>query len=209
MMNKKMIFGLVGAFVSGVVAGGAGVYYYMQRKFDDELNQEVAAVKAHAKKKMAEMETQIEEGAVIVFEDDISEEEEDEYDEIDAEAFQLDPPSPPSLQDRMKNPYIISRQEFDEEMLHFTKEIITYYKGDEIFTDEQEELIPDIRTLIGDAYEYFGCDPDDPDIVHVRNYRLATDFEVAQVYANYYDTVVGSYRGQIDEVVEKDDDDWD
>lgn len=135
----------------------------------------------------------------VYFEEDSESSEDNEEEEEEIEFDDDFIIEPPSKLERMKIPFIISSREFAEEMEHFDKISLNYYAGDETFADDQDELIDDIRMLVGDAYEYFGANPDDPDVVYVRNFRLSTDFELCRVYGRYSDTIAGHYRTDVED----------
>lgn len=81
---------------------------------------------------------------------------------------------------------VISLDEYADGMPHYDKVSITYYEGDGTLVDEREEQIDDIERTIGpDALDNFGNGSDDPDIVYVRNYKMATDFEVVRVEESF------------------------
>ena len=78
-------------------------------------------------------------------------------------------------------------------MLHFDKITIYYYEGDKKFADDQDELILNPNELIGDAHHYFGYMPEEPDLVYIRNYKQATDYELVRSLDSYTDSIVGGY----------------
>ena len=113
------------------------------------------------------------------------EDEEDEYNDAPPE----DPPESPFTH---TEPYIISRQDFEEENLHYDKITITYYDIDDVLADEREDVIPDIESVIGiDALTNFGNMSNDPNIVYVRNDRLGADYEVCLTNDSYTESVLG------------------
>lgn len=86
-------------------------------------------------------------------------------------------------------PYIITIDQFNNEMEHYDKATIHYYSLDDILTDENEDVIENYNNIIGDeALSCFGMDSEDPDIVYVRNERFGTDYEIIRVEKKYYDT---------------------
>lgn len=92
-------------------------------------------------------------------------------------------------------PYIITFEQFCEDFDHHDKCTITYYQGDETLVDEEEEIIADARGLIGEeTLERFGHGSDDPDVVYVRNEKMAIDYEVVRQENNYKDLVYGENK---------------
>ena len=89
-------------------------------------------------------------------------------------------------------PYVITSEEFSEEKDYYDKLSIYYYNEDDTLADDQEEIIPDVASIIGnDALHCFGKGSHDPEVVFVRNERLASDFEVLRMQQSYQETVVG------------------
>lgn len=83
-------------------------------------------------------------------------------------------------------PYIISVEDFSEEMPHYDKETILYYEVDNTLADNNDEIIQDVSGTIGDnALESFGVDSDDEDIVYIRNGRLGIDYEVIRQHKSF------------------------
>ena len=89
--------------------------------------------------------------------------------------------------------YIISEREFlDEHVTDYGKVELTYYMHDESLCDDYEELLPDWRNLIGpNALQSFGHENDDPDVVYVRNNRLANDYKITRIHGAYHELVLG------------------
>lgn len=70
-------------------------------------------------------------------------------------------------------PYVISPEEYGE--FGNTQRSLTYY-SDFVLVDEDNDIILDPESLVGDALEHFGEYEDDS--VHVRNEELEMDFEI-------------------------------
>ena len=100
-----------------------------------------------------------------------------------------DIPSPPI------DPYIISYSEFTNENPFYSKAHLSYYAEDEVLADEHDEIVDDIYGNIGDsALHSFGMDPEDPDIVYVRNDNRSIDFEITRIDGSYSEMVLGEYE---------------
>lgn len=95
--------------------------------------------------------------------------------------------------EKLKLPFIIPADEFEYGMLHFDKITIYYYEGDKKFADDEDELIDSPTDLIGDAHHYFGYMPEEPDLVYIRNYKYATDYELCRSLESYTDSLLGGY----------------
>lgn len=193
-MKNKIIFG-VGGFILGLVTGGVVAYKYLNKQVHILVEEEVEHVKAYAKDQIEKLETELESlhpsaeinaedgeihGSHVSFEED----DESQYTGV----VQKKPGTVLERADRMKQPFLITFEQFDEEMPHFDKIMLTYYAGDETFINEEtDEVIEDIRSWVGDAYEYFGSNPEEPDVLYIRNYKRASDYELTRVPGRWND----------------------
>ena len=95
-------------------------------------------------------------------------------------------------------PYVISDEQFNEENDHFDKISLTYYEDNCILADEGDEIVTDIDGTVGrENLDKFGELSDDPEVVYVRNEKIAVDYEIIRLSKSYSDTVMG--RGVDDE----------
>ncbi len=102
------------------------------------------------------------------------------------------PEDPPENDLQYEEPFVISREEFDEGYPHFDKITITYYAEDDVLADEQDEIIPDIEAVVGhDSLSRFGDMSDDDCVVYVRNGRLGADYEIILTQESYSESVLG------------------
>jgi hypothetical protein len=96
----------------------------------------------------------------------------------------------PVVRDTTK-PYVISLEEFAEENETYSKISLTYFMVDDTLCDERDAPIRD-TSIAGAGFEnLFGQDPEDPDIIHIRNDKLQVDFEIARRHESYVETVLG------------------
>lgn len=122
-----------------------------------------------------------------------SEHPEDDDEDEDLQIF-TEAESENNLKQRIADdiPYIITQEEFSNEMLFYDKSTITYYSVDDVLVDENEEMISDVDSTVGDtALTSFGEGSNDPDIVYVRNEKISTDFEVIRVFKSYSKDILG------------------
>lgn len=87
-----------------------------------------------------------------------------------------------------KRPYAISPDQFAEEHPEYDKESIYAY-SDGVMTHENDEIVDDVDTLLGDVDtqpKYGG------DTVYIRNDRFSTDYEVMYVETTYQEAVEGA-----------------
>ena len=86
--------------------------------------------------------------------------------------------------DVLDEPYVIKPEIFGEED-DYEEVSLTYY-ADGVLTDEQDNIIEDVDSLVGADYaDHFGEYEDDS--VFVRNDRLKIDFEILADQRNYSD----------------------
>lgn len=87
-------------------------------------------------------------------------------------------------------PYMISSDEFHEEMLEYTKVSFVYYAGDETLSNEREQVVSAIEQTVGqENLEVLADYPSK--VIYVRNDNIHTDFEVAFSEASYGEAVAG------------------
>ena len=85
-------------------------------------------------------------------------------------------------------PRTISASEMINQNQWYSKVTLTYYAGDDILADDQDEPIEDPMDIIGEHFkEFFGMNEDEPDIIYVRNDDRESDYEVAKVETSYKD----------------------
>lgn len=86
-------------------------------------------------------------------------------------------------------PYFIDEEDFTSERTWYSKVSLTWYMGDGFVTDDRDEIIPDeeVDRILGgrDFENWFGKDPSDPDVCHVRNDILAIDYEICKASTSY------------------------
>ena len=106
--------------------------------------------------------------------------------------FNVSEDDPRIIERRTSMVYIISADEFSEEMPHYDKTTITYWDGDKTLADEQELPIPGVRETVGyHALDNFGWFSNDPNVVYVRNERFSLDLEVVRNPGRYEVEVAG------------------
>jgi hypothetical protein len=92
-------------------------------------------------------------------------------------------------------PELITQEEFMENESGFIQGVLTYYKVDEVLVDEREDPIEDQEDVIGKKHlQMFGKPSNgssDPNVIHIRNPRLAMEFEVCLDSDSYTKKVLG------------------
>lgn len=90
---------------------------------------------------------------------------------------------------------IIPQEVFMANESEYNQSQLTYYKGDEVLTDEREDVIDDLDAVIGKHnLRMFGSPKSgssDPNIIHIRNGRLQMEFEVSLSENSYRREVLG------------------
>jgi hypothetical protein len=118
--------------------------------------------------------------------DGTDDEDDDGEDDGDDDGIEEDPGPDPVLElERRSTPYGISSAEFTEEREEYNKISLNYYEGDSVLTDDKDVPIRDFIKVVGkDFVSLFGKD-ENPDLAHVRNDRLESDFEIARVLGTW------------------------
>lgn len=95
--------------------------------------------------------------------------------------------------DNVSEPYVISRDSYENEYLDYHKENLVYFVKDEVLSDDHDEIVEQWIRVIGDeALISFGEGSDDEDVVFVRNHRMRTDFEIVREDQSYAENVLGT-----------------
>lgn len=93
---------------------------------------------------------------------------------------------------QMEPPHVISLSEFYNERPEYDKITIDWYEPDNVYLDENEEVIGDIQTYLGTSVNGLFKDTgpqDDPDIRFVRNEQYGSDYEVIRHHRSYRETM--------------------
>ncbi len=92
-------------------------------------------------------------------------------------------------------PYILHRDEYFDDGKHYTQSTLTYYKGDDVLTDEQDVPIYDYRKIVGKGNLVFGRGSGDESIVFVRNDHLEAEYEIILDHGFYEVEILGQELG--------------
>jgi hypothetical protein len=88
-------------------------------------------------------------------------------------------------------PYVIHKNEVDEELPGYNSVTYVWYPVDEVLLDEDGSKIEDPEPLIGlEALLRFGQGSGDPNVVYVRNDRLQLHMEIVQEEGRRYEVDV-------------------
>ena len=89
-------------------------------------------------------------------------------------------------------PYILHADEFAANEPEYNQVELTYFEGDGILADEQNEHMPEPEKFIGDGQLLrFGYQSEDPNVVYIRNDFLEMDFCIKRSEGSYRREVLG------------------
>lgn len=92
----------------------------------------------------------------------------------------------------IESPYVIHIDEFNQREGDYTQSTLTYYEDDDVLADQRDTVIDDPDELINLAnLMKFGHGSNDPNIVYIRNDRIAMDFEICRSTGSYAKEVHG------------------
>ena len=88
-------------------------------------------------------------------------------------------------------PHEIDIADFYNERPEYDKVTIKWFEPDNVWLDENEEIIADISSYIGTNRNLFATPglSDDPDVRFIRNDRYGSDYEVIRHHRSYRETV--------------------
>lgn len=92
------------------------------------------------------------------------------------------------------SPYMITREEMEEEEMAYLKTSMTFYEGDSALVDDDDTVIENPEFMVGkvtlDVLKV-ATTGDEPNTLFVRNDRLQTDFEILITHESYSRDVLG------------------
>lgn len=89
-------------------------------------------------------------------------------------------------------PYVITQEEFMTNETSFQQTTVTYYEGDDVLADENEQMINEIDRTVGKDNLYrFGAGSGDGKIVYVRNDKLELEIEIIEHTGKFSEEVLG------------------
>ena len=195
-MNKTFL-----AFGAGLAVGIGGTYFYLKKKYEEKLSDQIQEIRRHYQKKQEQSKPKEEKDEKFANRFEESEKRRKEriaYESI-AKRYQgsdeqrpVDPAeqeSPP--EDEPEEEIFTVTEEEMETYDNFEGIDLTYYAEDDILCDDQEQVIGDAEAIIGDALTKFGVKSGYPDTVYVINKRVRAIFEVLMVEGSYQEIVLG------------------
>ncbi len=92
-------------------------------------------------------------------------------------------------------PYVVTEDEFGENTYNHDQTAFTYYEGDDILTDQRDQVVSDVEETVGeDNLTKFGLGNRNSNLVYVRNERLGLDFEINRIEGSYSEISQGFIR---------------
>jgi hypothetical protein len=89
-------------------------------------------------------------------------------------------------------PYVVTREEYDENADQFEQQALTYFAFDDVLVDEDEKSIDNIEEFVGKHnLQRFGHGSGDAKVVYIRNELKEMDFEVLRSDGSYAEEVLG------------------
>ena len=178
-MNKIFINFMTFAF--GAAIGSAVTWKLLKTTYSKIAQEEIDSVREMYRKKLSDSTESIEDGT-----------DEEEPMDIDvSDSICLDNGYRPNYEEEggsksMKRPYVISPDEFGE---NDDYDVISFsYYEDGILTDDANEVVDDIDSIIGlESLEHFGEYEDDS--VFVRNDEVRVDYEILRRQMSYEESI--------------------
>lgn len=200
-------------FVSGLAIGAGATYFItkskLEKKYKDLADEEVASVKAMYERRTEEKvekefvsevtdadmfpDTYIPEENLHDKREVLTEEEAINYNKIVSNYV---PKESPLREKRSpESPYLITAEEFMEDGIHEDEKVVlTYYDECGTIADEDDDIMEPgkVAELLGnDNLKHFGDNPDDPDVIHIRNEAKGLDYELVKNKLSYAEVVLG------------------
>ena len=196
--SKYIVCGAVGFLV-----GSASTYLMVKKHFEDLLSEEVESVKTYYSQKLSEREMELGELMTEKHEEVLANPDTPRTEDggIDYQKIveklnygQFSQPTKDSNESdalpenvQVSGPVVITAAQFVDENDDFDKITFTYFEGDGVMIDEDEEVVHDALTLVGkDNLNKFN---EEEGTLYVRNELVGADYEIilreGQTYSGY------------------------
>lgn len=183
-------------FAAGAVVGSAVTWKFVKTKYEQIAQEEIDSVIEVFSRRDDEYESE---------EDiEVDEEQEEESEGVKYTNTRQKPPldeyvsqikklnysgesTPEEEEEDVYEPYVISPDEYGE--IHAYETIGLNYYADGVLTDELDNPIEDVDSIVGSDYaEHFG-EFDEPNIVYIRNDERKCDYEICRDLRRFTDVV--------------------
>jgi hypothetical protein len=218
------------AFVAGLAVGTGATYIItkskLEKKYQALADEEIASVKqkyatdyikADLKATEALFVSEVTDKDVFNPEEDVidrevlnedlyskadvlTEEEVTEYNKI---ASNYQPDRETIRKSRNNNvPYLITADEFMDDGIHEDEKVVlTYYEEGGTIADEDDSIMDNVDEILGkENLNHFGDNPDDPDVIHIRNEAKGVDYEIVRNKLSYSEVVLGIKDWDADDI---------
>ena len=205
---------IITTFIGGAALGALISFALLKEKYEAQAEEEIKAMKDYYQKEMEAIDDDYEKELnnlvdIMDGKDKLNKKEMDTY--VDyvkkfnpgelVEEKDYNAPYPiddeeimeaPDVNDILyEEPFLITKESYEEDYDHFDKISVIYYDEDDVVADDRGEVISNIEEVIGlEFVDAFG-DEDDPNVVHVRNGRLGSDYEILMCHSTYTKEVLG------------------
>lgn len=88
-----------------------------------------------------------------------------------------------------RDPYVIHADEYHAEESGFRQSQLTYYAGDDVMTDDDDQPVFNFEDIIGPLM--WGHGSNTQDLFYVRNPRLEAEYEITRSYESYAHAILG------------------
>lgn len=88
-----------------------------------------------------------------------------------------------------RDPYVIHADEFHSEESGFRQAQLTYYAGDDVMTDEDDQPVFNFEEITGPLM--WGHGSNSTDLFYCRNPRLESEYEISRSYESYAHAILG------------------
>jgi hypothetical protein len=91
-----------------------------------------------------------------------------------------------------EHPYILHQDEYRDNQKGYKQEVLTWWAGDNVLTDEQEQPLSNADELVDlNHMSKFGHGTDDFDVIFIRNDKLQVEYEIGRMPTSYEEEVQG------------------
>lgn len=88
-----------------------------------------------------------------------------------------------------RDPFVIHADEYHSEESGFRQAKLTYYAGDDVMTDEDDQPVFNFEEIIGPLM--WGHGSNNGDLFYARNPRLEAEYEIERSYESYAHAILG------------------
>lgn len=201
-LSNPRIYALL-VFATGVVAGSFATHKYLKVVFDERMQLEAEEIRDHYQKKAEkpELTEEVSKDQPSLFDSEETPQAEAATDHFSkssldmksfAEYAQKVKPYRTVQEEYVQEyvPAVITAEEYMDSMMGYDKITLTYFAGDDVVANQNEEILDDIARTLGTAFisEFKHGEVDE---VYVRNARMATDYELVYEPGGYSEVVLG------------------